>query len=104
MESENTEELKLTNNSLADLIDWTKKGYIVMLSSGGNKSSRYFSRPDQINSLKVAQIVLSHRWRDLMYDGEWPWYIVDSGCVEFSDDEVDSIKLRQCTYQIFYLE
>lgn len=99
-----TKELQLSSNSLADLINWTKKGYVIMLSSTENKNSRYFSTQENINSTKIVQVVLSHRWKELMYNGEWPWYIVESGCIEFSDDEVDLIKLRKCEYQIFYLE
>lgn len=98
------DELNPTTNSLADLINWAKKGYIIMLSKKGSRISRYFSMPENVNSNKICQIVLSQIWGDLMHNGEWPWYIVKSGCIEFSDDEISSIGLRKCEYKIFYLD
>lgn len=103
MQKENDVKLVQTGNSLSDLIEWSKQGHIIMLSKKGT-TGRYFSRPECMNANYVIQIILSNRWHDLMHDDEWPWYIIQSGCIEFSDDDVDAIGKRLCEYKPFYLE
>ena len=84
------DELVCSNNSLADLINWSKNGYIIIL----NKKShcKIFSRQEYKLSNKVVQINLSKEWESLMDEGEWPDYLMESGCEELNKD--DFLKLN----------
>lgn len=74
-----------SNNSISDLINWSKNGYIIIL----NRKQYYklYARTEYKLSNKVIQINLSHRWESLMDDSEWPWYLIDSGCVELDKND-----------------
>jgi hypothetical protein len=67
-----------TNNSLRDLINWSKNGYIIILTR--KNKCQIYSRPEYTSSNKVVQINLSHRFACLMNEGEWPWYLIESVC------------------------
>lgn len=95
MEQNNSEELIPTNNSLADLIKWSKNGYIIILNRKNN--CQIYARPEYKLSDKVVQINLSHRWACLMNDGEWPWYLMENGCVEMNKDDFLNINFSNVT-------
>jgi hypothetical protein len=84
------DELVCSNNSLADLINWSKNGYIIIL----NKKShcQIFSQQEYKLSNKVVQINLSREWECLMNEGEWPSYLIENGCEKMNKD--DFLKLN----------
>lgn len=84
------DELICSNNSLADLINWSRIGYVIIL----NKKSycQLFSRPEYKLSNKIVQINLSSQWQCLMDKGEWPSFLIESGCEELNKD--DFLKLN----------
>lgn len=90
------DELVCTNNSLSDLINWSKNGYVIIL----NKKiyCRLFSRPEYKLSNKIVQINLSTQWQCLMDEGEWPSYLIDSGCEEINKDEFLQLNLSNIIY------
>ena len=77
------EELKITSNSLEDIINWLKNGYIVCIYSY-KKQLLYFSREilDQIVDEKIIYINLNVD-PTLLNADEWPWYIKNSGFTPF---------------------
>jgi hypothetical protein len=83
-------ELVRSNNSLADLINWSKNGYIIIL----NKKSycQIFARQEYKLSNKAVQINLSRNWECLMDEGEWPSYLIEYGCEKINKD--DFLKLN----------
>lgn len=83
------DELVCSNNSLADLINWSKIGYIIIL----NKKShcKIFSRQEYKLSNKVVQINLSKEWESLMDEGEWPDYLMESGCEKITKEDFTKI-------------
>jgi hypothetical protein len=88
-------ELICSNNNLYDLINWSKNGYIIILNR--KSQCKLYSRPEYKLSNKVVQINLSHRWESLMDDGEWPWYLIESGCVQINKYDFLNIDLSDVT-------
>jgi hypothetical protein len=88
-------ELVCSNNCLSDLINWSKNGYIIILNR--KKYCQMYSRPEYKLSNKIVQINLSHRWESLMDDGEWPWYLIESGCVQINKYDFLNIDLSDVT-------
>ena len=91
----NAEELIQSNNSLGDLINWSKRGYIIILN--GRKYCQIYCRPEYKLSNKVVKINLSHRWKCLMDDGEWPWYLMESGCLQMDKEDFLNIDFSNVT-------
>jgi hypothetical protein len=91
-EQKEQEELKSTNNSLYDLVTWSKIGYIIILSSGSK--TKCFCRPEYKQSNKLVQINLTSMWRDLIEDEEWPWYLIDNGCIRLEQNELKEMQLN----------
>jgi hypothetical protein len=87
-----SDELVITSNSLADLINWSKSGYIVILNTSYGRC-KYFSTPDNKMSSKIVQINFTPQWNSLIEDDEWPWYIIHNGCVLLNMDEVSMLDL-----------
>ena len=79
------DELICSNNSLADLINWSKMGYIIILNK--KSYSELFSRPEYKLSNKIVQINLSREWECLMNEGEWPSYLIESGCEKINEND-----------------
>jgi hypothetical protein len=79
------DELVCSNNSLADLINWSKMGYIIILNK--KSYSELFSRPEYKLSNKIVQINLSREWECLMNEGEWPSYLIESGCEKLNKND-----------------
>lgn len=78
-----------TNNSLADIIGWLRRGAYVVIYS---KSGRFFHKcskttltageiKDYINSHRFIYINVS-KTPGLLDDGEWNWYINNEGFEE----------------------
>jgi len=77
------EELVFTNNNLFDIINWLKKGYIVCLFSYNKKLFFYNkNKIDNITNEKLVYVNVSH-YASLLAEGEWPWYIMREGFVEY---------------------
>lgn len=77
------EELVFTNNNLLDIINWLKKGYMVCLFSY-NKKIFFYNKEnlDFITDEKIIYVNVSH-FGSLLLEGEWPWYIMKEGFVEY---------------------
>jgi hypothetical protein len=82
-------ELICSNNSLGDLIKWSKIGYIIILN--GKSRCQFFSRPEYKLSNKIVQINLSRQWDCLMDEGEWPSYLIEYGCKKMSKEDFTNI-------------
>jgi hypothetical protein len=91
--------IKTTSNSLADAINWSKNGYVIVLNGG--RYCNCYCRPEYFSSNKMIQIDLSDRWKCLMEDDEWPWYLLDSGCIRMTRE--DFLKLNISDTKIFTL-
>lgn len=78
-------ELVCSNNSLADLINWSKIGYVIILNK--RSYSELFCRPEHKLSDKIVQINLSREWECLMDEGEWPSYLIESGCEKINKND-----------------
>lgn len=88
------EKLVCSNNSLADLIKWSKWGYIIMLTkkiTNTASTSVALSRPEFINSNKIVKIILSSQWHCLMDEGEWVDYLIESGCKKMKYDDYPNL-------------
>jgi hypothetical protein len=87
-----SDELVISSNALADLIKWSKDGYIIILNTSYGKS-KYFSMPDNKQSDRIIQINFTPQWNSLIEDDEWSWYMINSGCVELNMDDVSLLDL-----------
>ena len=84
------DELVCSANSLKDLIDWSKNGHVIILTG---RSTEFYCRPEYKTSDKFVQIIFSSQWKCLMDEGEWPWYLIQSGCVKMTIDEFPESKI-----------
>ncbi len=76
--------LQFTNNSLFDIIQLLKDGYIVCLHK--QKFGIYYHQVEtleQITNEKLIFIDIS-RMSSLLNPEEWPWYIKDAGFKEYT--------------------
>ena len=85
------EKLACSNNSLADLIKWSKWGYVIILNTSSKR--KFFSRPEFKTSNKIVSLNLSRQWECLMNEGEWPDYLIEYGCQEISNEDVVNLDL-----------
>ena len=85
------EKLVCSNNSLADLIKWSKWGYIIILSK--KSSYKIFSRREFKKSNKIVKINLSPQWECLMDEGEWPSYLIEYECEEMNHQDFSNLDL-----------
>lgn len=83
------DDLVCSNNSLSDLIKWSRIGYIIILNKKSN--CQLFSRPEYKLSNKIVQINLSKEWECLMNDGEWPSYLIEYGCEKITKEDFTKI-------------
>lgn len=91
---ENDDEIVKTNNPLSDLIKWAGMGYIIVLNA--DKYARCFVKPEFKSSDKLIQINLKFKWKSLIDDGEWPWYLCNNGnCIEMTSDDFNGIKIKK---------
>lgn len=85
-----------TNNSLADIINWLKNGYIVCIYALDRKF--YFSKEllDKIED----EIIYVNVQRDasLLNEHEWPWYIKNEGFTEYKSIQILPIKKENIYY------
>ena len=81
-------ELILTNNSLYDIINMLKNGYIVCLHAFNKK--KYFYKKETLDEIKDEIIVYINveSLHSLMNEDEWPWYIYDKGYVEYKSIDI----------------
>lgn len=76
---ERLESPKCTSNQLADIISWLKLGDCVILCNGTYIKYIYHNCIEN-NSDKVRLIIIDCQgFPGLLDDGEWNWYIEDSG-------------------------
>jgi hypothetical protein len=77
-------EVSFTNNSLLDLINWLKEGYIVCLHIEFENKLFYYSK-ESLDKITNQEIIYINVLRDksLLDAGEWCWYIENEGFVEY---------------------
>jgi hypothetical protein len=75
--------LVTTKNSLADIINFLKDGYIVCLHAGYYK--QYYFTKEVLDELNDESIIYINLTKDpsLLQEGEWPQYIKNEGFVEY---------------------
>ena len=72
--------LNQTGNNLKDVVEWIKSGHVVVLKAKfktlvyHNRCGEELSTSNEVLNLNVSS------WGSLLDDGEWPWYLEDSGC------------------------
>ena len=91
---DNMDNLKITTNSLFDIIQYLKDGNMVCLHTRNNYI--YFHFPDSINE-KLIYIDISSM-PSLMDEEEWPWYIINSGFVKY--ESILNLPINQTFYRI----
>jgi hypothetical protein len=64
-----------TNNSLADVVNWVKQGwYVVLTTYDGKTTFRYHNcKSDTLGFIQITVDVA------LLSEGEWPWHIENHG-------------------------
>ena len=78
-------ELLVTDNSLSDIIEWLKKGYMVCLHN--KETYKYYynvSEKDTINNDSLLIYINIIKLPDLLLEDEWPWYILTEGFVRYN--------------------
>jgi hypothetical protein len=93
------DDISSSHNSLADLINWSKNGYVIALNGG--RYCKCYCRQEYFSSNKMIQINFSNQWRCLMEEDEWPWYLLDSGCIRMTRE--DFLKLNIVDTKVFSL-
>lgn len=98
------EDLNITNNSLSDIVNWLKNGYIVCLYSYNKKIFFYFKETiDEIVDEKIIYINLNLD-HTLLNDDEWPSYIMIEGFKQYisidklptNPKNIYKLKLKLC--------
>ena len=81
------EKLVFTQNSLDDIINWLKAGYIICIYSS-NKQLFYFSK-ETLDTIADEKIIYINLTKDcsLLNDDEWPWYIKSEGFVRYKSTD-----------------
>jgi len=76
-------ELVITNNSLFDVINWLKSGYIVCIHAFNRKL--FFYNKEEIEKITDEKIIYIdvESLSALLNEDEWPWYIKNEGFVEY---------------------
>ena len=70
--------IKQTNNSLYDIINWLKEGYIICLYSISKKV--FYFHKENLNEIKNEKIIyINLKQKKLLDQGEWIWYIENEG-------------------------
>ena len=87
-------DLKITTNSLFDIIQYLKDGNMVCLHTKNERT--YFHFPESINE-KLIYIDVS-KMPSLMDESEWPWYIKDAGFVEYKS--ILNLPINKTFYKI----
>ena len=82
------QQLVTTQNSLGDIVNWLKDGYMICLYSS-SKSVFFFSKEtlSKIEDEKIVYLNLSND-ETLLEEYEWPAYIRDAGFVEYKSVNV----------------
>ena len=83
------EKLVCSNNSLSDLVKWSKWGYVIILST--SSTHKIFSRPEFVKLNKIVKITLSKECECLINEGEWPYYLINTGCQEMQEEDLSNL-------------
>ena len=75
----------ITNNNLADIIYWLKHDDYVVIHNN-YQYGRFFHQKCPDNVLNRVIYINISSCPTLLYDGEWEWYIKNSGCMECTCD------------------
>ena len=83
------EELVFTKNCLLDIINWLKAGYIICIHNAMQYGRYYYSKEtlDAITDEKIIYVNIKSS-PDLLEEDEWPWYIKDSGFVQYKSIKI----------------
>lgn len=92
MDTTEENDVCLSGNNLADIINWSKCGYVIALNGG--KYCECYCRPEYFSTDKMIQINFSNQWKSLMNEDEWPWYLLDSGCVRMTRSDFLKLSIK----------
>lgn len=82
-------ELIVTDNSLIDVINWLKEGYIICLHNSYRRFKFFYSK-ERIESVTNEEIIFIDvkKWPELIKKDEWPYYINEAGFVPYKSTNV----------------
>jgi len=82
-------ELIVTDNSLIDVINWLKEGYIICLHYSYRRFKFFYSK-ERIESVTNEEIIFIDviKWPELIKKDEWPYYINEAGFVVYKSTNV----------------
>ena len=79
------DELVFTTNSLSDIVNWLKKGYMICIYNENNCIFYYWRETvDTITDEKIVYIDVSKN-PGLLEDDEWPFYIESEGFLKYKN-------------------
>jgi len=82
------EELKFSKNTLSDIINWLKMGFILCIHSYNKKLYYYFKETlEEINDVSIIYVNVS-KMSSLLEAGEWSWYIENEGFVKYKSTHI----------------
>jgi hypothetical protein len=81
-------ELVITNNSLYDIVNWLKIGYIVCIHAYNKKI--FFYNKEEIEKITDEKIIYIDvkSLSALLNEDEWPWYIKNEKFVEYKSTNI----------------
>lgn len=91
-------DISLTCNSLTDVVDWSTRGYVIVLNEGC--FYKCYCRPEYFSSDKMVQIYFSNECKSLIQE-ELPCHLLDNGCIRMTRD--DFLKLNISDTKVFSL-
>jgi hypothetical protein len=88
----NQEPLSLTNNNLGDILRFLQEGHIVCLHFDGK--GKYYYSPTTCNWNTWVYVDIQ-KMPALLNDDEWPWYFLDAGNEEYTNDDIFTKERKQ---------
>lgn len=77
--------ITLTTNNLGDIVRFLEDGCIVCIHC--EKKGIYYYSPTTCKHIKLIYIDVGYM-PSLLDEGEWPWYIKDSGFTEYTETSI----------------
>jgi hypothetical protein len=88
----NQEPLSLTNNNLGDILRFLQEGHIICLHY--DRKGKYFYSPTTCTWTMWVYVDIQ-KMPALLNDDEWPWYILDAGNTEYTNDDIFTKEQKQ---------
>jgi hypothetical protein len=81
--------LKLSNNSLKDVIEWLKQGHFVCIHTKDIWKYYYFKPiSDFVKNDQILIYIDLSKDPSLVSEDEWPWFILNAGFVRYTSSYV----------------